>query len=656
MALSDNLVAFWKLGEASGATRVDSIGSNNLADNNTVTQVAGQLGNAAKFVKASSQFLSIADNADLRTGDIDFTIASWVYLTDKPGGSVAMYFASKWIGGGDQREWELNWNEADDLFEFVVSPTGTSSSVKIQATTFGTPSVATWYFIVAWHDSVNNTLNIQVDNGPVDTLAHTTGVFGGTALFSLGQLDSSGHLNGQLDAFGWYRGILTQLERTQAYNDGAGFQPPFPSPSTFTEPVTVVTQSCDQFTGMVKEIVLPRFAGEVNDPEAIAKFLDEQAEIIEDKFNGRARIVPCDICVESGAIVFDCGQCVHFEVAADQNINSISFINCFEGDEVHVIFNASKDIEISGWPAGILCGSCGDAKTIVSVPEGNSSPAGFKIDAVGNPRELDGLANCVGDCIKKAGNTFNVINATLAGCMVDCMKKGSSTDTGTGNPKPPSGGTDSSGACQCIPGDGDQLTVVVCTEMDCEAAEPKIVITVCGGTGPFTWDVVGGETPTQTDSGTSDRNTKVEPPTNTTPGEAGDAYSRGHAQVRTDRNDPTGCTKIFQAGALYNCAGVRTASCIQRSISEIGEMPAKCESASVNPNPCGCRPEVPCGSACGQPCESEGGCEPCEQATVDLRTQTMKDNGCKPCASTMEGMIVTVTDAVGTRVSTIVRT
>ncbi|KKL07578.1 hypothetical protein LCGC14_2584620, partial [marine sediment metagenome] len=454
----------------------------------------------------------------------------------------------------------------------------------------------------------------------------------------------------------WWWGVLTQLERTQAYKDGAGFQPPFPPPSTPTEPVTVVTQSCDQFTGMVKEIVLPRFAGEADDPEAIAKFLDEQAEIIEDKFNGRARIVPCDICVESGAVVFDCGQCVHFEVAADQNINSISFINCFEGDEVHVIFNASKDIEISGWPAGIICGSCGDADgNTVSVPEGNSSPAGFKIDAVGNPRELDGLANCVGDCMKASGNFLSIINVTLTGCMIECMQKGRSTETGTGI-KPPSGGADSSGACQCIPGDGDQLTVVVCTEMDCDAAEPKIVITACGGTEPYTWSVEGGETPTQTDSGTSDRNTKIEPPTNTTPGEAGTAYARGHAKVRSDRNVPGGCQGIFQAGAPYNCAGVRTGNCVERGSNAIGNMPAKCEVNSIPPDPCGCRPEVPCASACGQPCESEGGCEPCEQATVDLRTQTMKDNGCKPCAATMEGMIVSVTDAVGTIVSTVVRT
>ena len=520
----------------------------------------------------------------------------------------------------------------------------------------------TWYFIVIWHDSVNDTINIQVNNGAVDTLAHTTGVFSGTAPFRIGQHSDTSYMDGRVDAVGWWKGVLTQLERTQAYNDALGFQTPFPNPSTFTEPVTVVTQSCDQFTGMVKEIVLPRFAGEANDPEAIAKFLDEQAEILEDKYNGQvAREIPCDLCVENGAVIFDCGRCIHFEVAADADINSISFINCFPGDKIDALFRASKDIEISGWPSDLTCPSCGTALSPIKLAAGTILARPIEFAGGGNPvskspLDLTCVSECINSAVKTVGFTFNTLKSCWEGCTGFGVGAGVKEELSEGETGGSGGGGDTTGTCQCTAEEGSALTVAVCTEMDCEAAEPKVEITACGGTAPYTWSVVGGETPTQTNSGTSSRNTKVEPPTNTTPGEAGDAYARGHAQIRTDAAAESGCALIVQQGAVYNCAGVRTAGCTQRSISDIGVMPARCESASVNPNPCGCRPEVPCESACGQPCESEGGCSPCEQATVNLRTAQMITNGCKPCAATMEGMIVTVTDSVGDSVSTVVRT
>ena len=84
-ALADNLVAYWKLDEAS-STRNDSVGTNHLTSNNSVGQATGKLNYAANFVAANSQYLSIADNADLSVGDIDFTVSAWIWL-DSAGGA-----------------------------------------------------------------------------------------------------------------------------------------------------------------------------------------------------------------------------------------------------------------------------------------------------------------------------------------------------------------------------------------------------------------------------------------------------------------------------------------------------------------------------------------------------------------------------------------
>ena len=659
MSLNDNLVAFWKLGEASG-NRADSIGSNTLVDNNTVTQADGKVGKAAQFTRANAEYFSVADNTDLSTGDVDFTVSVWIYIDALPGGGAAfLEIINKYHSVTNQREWLIDWSEAANLLSFAVSPDGSTSGTANQvfATSFGVPPVATWIFIVAWHDSVNNTINIQVNDGPIESEVYTLGVFDGTADFNIGSLNqnASGYFDGRIDSAGVWKGrVLTFLERSQLYNGGAGIETPFLE-STYTEPVTVVTQSCDSDTQFNKEIILPRFVSDGDDLNTVIKFLDQQAEIIEDKYNSQvARSVPCDICVVNGSIIFDCGKCIRHEVAADADINSISFINCFAGDELDILFRASKDVEISGWPSHLTCTHCGTAEDPTKLLSGQIFRRPLFFNSGGRASMLGGISECIGACIKKAVQGGASVSASVDSCSASCGEGEEEASSGRGVGAEP---TEPTGACACTPDEGNLLTVVVCTDIDCTATEPKIELTACGGTPPYTWSVVGGETPTQTDSGSSDRNTKIEPTANTTPGEPGNAYGRGHGETRSSRDPAQNCIRVWQSGATYNCAGVQTGSCTNRTPSEIGEMPINCELPSVNPDPGGCQdPSGIQASFCGVTCQHAGGCEPCEQVTIDIRTQTQKDNGCKPCAATMEGVVITVTDAVGAAVSTIVST
>ena len=224
MALLASLIAFWKLGEADGATRVDSAGSNDLADGNTVTQVAGQVGNAAQFTNANSEDLSIADNTDLSTGDIDFSIVLWVYLDNK---DTTQIMLSKWEPTGNQQAYAIQYQTTADRFRFLVSNDGAATVVEA-ADVLGIPAIATWYFIVVWHDASANTINIQVNNGNVDSQAHTTGVFDGTAPFNIGSLrGSSQFFDGRVDAVGFWKKVLTAAEKTELYNNGAGLEHPF---------------------------------------------------------------------------------------------------------------------------------------------------------------------------------------------------------------------------------------------------------------------------------------------------------------------------------------------------------------------------------------------------------------------------------------------
>lgn len=222
-----NLAAYWKLDETSG-NRLDSIGANDLVPTGSPGNAAGKINYGLSLVAASSQSVGIASNATLQTGDIDFTIGAWCYLTTLANET----FVAKWSLTNNVREYLLYYNAGDhapaNRFSFGVSPNGTTGTTFVDATTFGVPSIATWYYVVAWHDSVANTLNIQVNNGGVNSVAYSAGVFAGSAPFEIGRLHTSTYyLNGRVDEVGLWKRVLTAPERTALYNSGAGLTYPF---------------------------------------------------------------------------------------------------------------------------------------------------------------------------------------------------------------------------------------------------------------------------------------------------------------------------------------------------------------------------------------------------------------------------------------------
>lgn len=226
MALTTALISYWELGEASG-TRNDSHGTNHLTDNNTVLSATGKVGNCADFEEANSEYLNRADNASLSTGDVDFTIACWVNLESKNPADNTLVGK---ISGSDGEYWLIHKNAAD-RFQFYVAATGGFGGQNgVSADNLGAPSLGQWYFIVAWHDAGGNTINIQVNNGTPDSVAHTTGVFDGTCDFYIGAgYPGPGCFHdGLIDQVGFWKsaagagGVLSSTDRTALYNSNNG--------------------------------------------------------------------------------------------------------------------------------------------------------------------------------------------------------------------------------------------------------------------------------------------------------------------------------------------------------------------------------------------------------------------------------------------------
>lgn len=217
--LADSLVSYWKLDETSGS-RIDSHNANDLTDVNTVTSTTGIIGNAATYVAANSEYLSLASNALVQTGNIDFTFAAWAKLatTGSPRPIV-----SKYDNVNSKREYLLFADQTTTRFRFIVSPDGTAITSVIY---FSSPSTAIWYFLVVWHDSVADTVNLQIDNGLIATAPYTSGVFASDAEFQIGGAQSSSgvpiYMDGDIDEVVFWKRILTSDERTDLYNAGAG--------------------------------------------------------------------------------------------------------------------------------------------------------------------------------------------------------------------------------------------------------------------------------------------------------------------------------------------------------------------------------------------------------------------------------------------------
>lgn len=222
MPLLTDIKAFWKLEEVSG-NRFDEVGANDLNDINTVTQAAGIVGNAAKFTIIDADALEIADNVDLSTGDIDFTFAYWALFDALATDQTVL---SKWLTTGNQREYQSAFLLGDNRLSFIVSTTGIDTIILL-ANAFGAPSTGVFTLVICRHNSVDNTLSIQVNNGPVDSVAHAGGVFDSTATFRLGGQATGAELGGRVDASGFWKKVLTADEGTELWNNGNGLEHPF---------------------------------------------------------------------------------------------------------------------------------------------------------------------------------------------------------------------------------------------------------------------------------------------------------------------------------------------------------------------------------------------------------------------------------------------
>lgn len=227
-SLLTGLVSYWPLGEASG-TRDDSAGSNDLTDNNTVTQAAGKIGDAASFVAANSEYLSVADNATLDFTTA-FSLSAWIYGDNLTANAAV---AAKWNFTAGQRSWAFQLGPTASNMRMFIAASGEDGGDNFVDFTCNLAD-DTWHHVVMVYDgglAAGSRVALYIDG------AAKTPVVTGTLAASLQNSDVELRVGdfqgldrfwqGRLDEGALWSRALTAGEVTALFNSNNGLAYPF---------------------------------------------------------------------------------------------------------------------------------------------------------------------------------------------------------------------------------------------------------------------------------------------------------------------------------------------------------------------------------------------------------------------------------------------
>jgi hypothetical protein len=212
-------------GFESGALTTDNKSGLTLTNNNGVTSVAGKVGNSASFNQASSQYLSLADNATVSLGG---TSAWWSYFArlDAKDESGKTFVCKD--NTGSVREYFQMWNAGADRFIFDTwTATGDVGNKRLTLDTFGAPSIGVWYWLqfgITYGSGADAIMWGSVNDGPVDQIAAPNAGWNGAESLLLGSLNTipGYYHHGLMDQFLFSKTIPSASDRTWLYNSGNG--------------------------------------------------------------------------------------------------------------------------------------------------------------------------------------------------------------------------------------------------------------------------------------------------------------------------------------------------------------------------------------------------------------------------------------------------
>jgi hypothetical protein len=224
LILADNPLVYWRLGESSGTTALDSSGNSRNATytGSPTLGAAGALkrdGDTAVTFAGSGQYADIADAAwmDVTSGGI--TVEAWVKFTTNLSSAVHVVSRDSESGGAStSRVWALRIGSAEQVNLLLWN---TSTSLSLSGATTGLND-GNWHHIAVTYDGTNG--RVYVD-GSLDATSSSFsgGLKDGAIAITVGRKSggSGNSFPGTVDEVAFYATALSATRISAHYAAGA---------------------------------------------------------------------------------------------------------------------------------------------------------------------------------------------------------------------------------------------------------------------------------------------------------------------------------------------------------------------------------------------------------------------------------------------------
>tara|TARA_Y100000310_G_C20677195_1_gene813764 strand:- start:253 stop:1083 length:831 start_codon:yes stop_codon:yes gene_type:complete len=234
MALTDNIVSYYKLDGAAGAV-VDSAGSNDGTNNGATRSETGKIGDCFRFDYPNHISVGYSDTLVI---DGDITMTAWINM-DASSENVAL-MCWKYGDTGPEYNTMFYWGKmgTGQIRAIHEYGNGTNQESRTVGTNYLTHSG--WQFICITRDTTAKNYKFYVDGDYKETISYNTNPE--KAASGNQQVLSICHNWPDLvDEVGIWGRALTAEEVTELYNSGDGLTYPFgtpPDPDPIAAPTT----------------------------------------------------------------------------------------------------------------------------------------------------------------------------------------------------------------------------------------------------------------------------------------------------------------------------------------------------------------------------------------------------------------------------------
>ena len=260
MALTDNLVSYWKLDETSGNASDSTANVKTLTNVGTVTYAAAKINNGADFGTANTTMYLTRTGYVVPDGACSFSF--WVKQRTEIASGTQTYILS----GSESTSFRLDYdyNAGSRRLQLTRVRNNLTNVTTNYTVTLGT---AAFYHVVGVYDASTITLYVNGVNvsSTAATLNGTTNWSPGGGYFSIGALRDSNdgtisqYASAYIDEVAMYSRGITSTEAMNLYNSGFANAYPFTGylMTAVVGAFTIAAQSVNMFRGFLTNTAKP---------------------------------------------------------------------------------------------------------------------------------------------------------------------------------------------------------------------------------------------------------------------------------------------------------------------------------------------------------------------------------------------------------------